>query len=128
MPAYLTLGANDPAQSHVFYDAVLKTIGWAALADFRGGWKCYSEAGKAEGFKFWVCPPFDGAAATAGNGSMLALPAHNRAEVDAFYQTAMAMGATDEGAPGIREIYSPTWYAAYLRDPSGNKLAVVFEG
>ena len=40
----------------------------------------------------------------------------------------MALGATDEGAPGIREIYSPTWYAAYMRDPSGNKLAVLFEG
>ncbi|MDB5660206.1 MAG: lactoylglutathione lyase [Cypionkella sp.] len=128
MPAYITLGANDPVIAHAFYDAVLKTIGWAAHADFPGGWKCYSEAGTGIGFKFWVCPPFNGEAASAGNGQMLGLPAHNRDEVDAFYATAMALGATDEGAPGIREIYSPTWYAAYLRDPSGNKLAVVFEG
>ena len=59
---------------------------------------------------------------------MLALPARSRAEVDAFYAAAMALGAMDEGAPGIRTLYSPTWYAAYLRDPAGNKLAVVYEG
>jgi len=127
MPAYLTLGTNDPAQSHAFYDAVLKTIGWAIQSDFPGGWRAYSEAGRSDTFKFWICPPFNGEAATAGNGTMLALPAHSRAEVDAFHATAMALGATDEGAPGLREIYSPTWYAAYLRDPSGNKIAVYCE-
>ncbi len=128
MPAYITLGANDPAQSHAFYDAVLKIIGWSAHADFPGGWKCYSEGGTGIGFKFWVAPPFNGEPASPGNGQMLCLPARNRAEVDGFHAAAMALGAKDEGAPGIREIYSPTWYAAYLRDPSGNKLAVMFEG
>lgn len=128
MPAYITLGTNDPAQSHAFYDAVLKTIGWAIQSDFPGGWRAYSEAGRSDGFKFWIAPPFNADAATPGNGTMLALPAHNRDEVDAFYAAAMALGAADEGAPGIRAIYSPTWYAAYLRDPSGNKLAVYFEG
>ena len=128
MPAYITLGVNDPVTAHAFYDAVLKTIGWAPRSDFPGGWKSYSEGGTEIGFFFWVCPPFNSEAATPGNGQMLALPAHNRDEVDAFYAAAIALGASDEGAPGLREIYSPTWYAAYLRDPSGNKLAVVFEG
>lgn len=128
MPAYVTLGAKDPAAAHAFYDAVLATIGWATQSDFPGGWRAYSEGGRSGVFKFWVCPPFDGEAASAGNGTMLALPARNRAEVDAFHATAMALGAQDEGAPGIRPAYSPTWYAAYLRDPTGNKLAVVFEG
>lgn len=128
MPAYVTLGTNDPAASHAFYDAVLGTIGWSTQSDFPGGWRAYSEGGRSDVFKFWVCPPFDGGTASAGNGSMLALPARSRAEVDAFYATAMALGATDEGAPGIRTLYSPTWYAAYLRDPTGNKLAVVYEG
>lgn len=123
---YMTIGAKDPALSHAFYDAVLATIGWSSHVTFDGGWKGYSQGGAGAGFSFWVCPPFDGAAATPGNGIMLALPAKSRAEVDAFYAAAMAQGATDEGAPGLREVYSPTWYAAYLRDPSGNKLAVVF--
>lgn len=128
MPAYVTLGAKDPAAAHAFYDAVLATIGWSVQSEFPGGWRAYSEGGRSEGFKFWVCPPFDGQAASAGNGQMLALPARSRAEVDAFYAAAMARGAVDEGAPGLRPIYSPTWYAAYLRDPTGNKLACVFEG
>jgi catechol 2,3-dioxygenase-like lactoylglutathione lyase family enzyme len=128
MPAYVTLGAKNPAASHEFYDAVMPIIGWAIQSDFPGGWRAYSEAGRDDVFKFWVCPPFDGHEAQAGNGQMLALPARNRDEVDAFYQTAMALGGTDEGAPGIRDAYGPTWYAAYLRDPSGNKLAVVFVG
>ena len=125
MSPYITLGAKDPATSHAFYQAALATIGWAAHAEFAGGWVAYSEAGRGEGFHFWVCPPFNGAPATAGNGVMLGLPARNRAEVDAFYQTALAQGGSDEGAPGLRAIYGPNWYAAYLRDPSGNKLAVV---
>ena len=125
MSPYITLGAKDPATSHAFYQAVLATIGWAAHAEFPGGWVAYSEAGCGEGFHFWVCPPFNGAPATAGNGVMLGLPARSRAEVDAFYQTALAQGGSDEGAPGLRALYGPNWYAAYLRDPSGNKLAVV---
>ena len=128
MPAYVTLGANDPVKAHQFYDAVLATIGWGVQSNFPGGWRAYSEGGKSGVFKFWVCPPFNGEAASAGNGTMLALPARSRAEVDSFYSTAMALGASDEGAPGIRLIYSPNWYAAYLRDPTGNKLAVIYEG
>ena len=128
MPAYVTLGAKDPAAAHAFYDAVLATIGWSVESDFPGGWRAYSEAGRSDGFKFWVCPPFDGQTASPGNGTMLALPARSRAEVDTFYAKAMALGATDEGGPGLRPIYSPNWYAAYLRDPTGNKIAVVFEG
>ena len=96
-------------------------------SDFPGGWRAYSEGGRSEGFKFWVCPPFNGEAASTGNGVMLGLPARSRAEVDAFHATAMALGATDEGAPGPRPVYSPTWYGAYLRDPSGNKLGIYFE-
>ena len=75
MPAYVTLGAKDPAAAHAFYDAVLATIGWSVQSDFPGGWRAYSEGGGSAGFKFWVCPPFDGQAASAGNGQMLALPA-----------------------------------------------------
>jgi catechol 2,3-dioxygenase-like lactoylglutathione lyase family enzyme len=123
----MTLGCTDPATAHAFYDAVLATIGWSVQSDFPGGWRAYSEGGRSEGFKFWVCPPFNGEAASTGNGVMLGLPARSRAEVDAFHATAMALGAADEGAPGPRPVYSPTWYGAYLRDPSGNKLGIYFE-
>lgn len=128
MPAYITLGTNDPAKSHAFYDAVMAIIGWSVQSDFPGGWRAYSEGGRSDVFKVWVCPPFDGSPAGVGNGVMLGLPARSRAEVDAFHAKALALGGTDEGAPGLRPIYSPTWYGAYVRDPSGNKLGLYFEG
>ena len=48
--------------------------------------------------------------------------------VDAFHAAALANGGTSEGAPGLRLLYNPDFYAAYVRDPDGNKLAVVCRG
>jgi len=127
MSAYVTLGANDSEASNAFYDAVLATIGWACHMSFPG-WRAYSEAGAGEGFVVWVAKPFDSAPATAGNGSMVGFFAKSRETVDAFYAAGMSSGGSDEGAPGPRPQYGPNWYAAYLRDPSGNKLAIVFNG
>jgi len=123
MTVYATVGAVDPAVSHAFYDAVLATIGWSSHADFPG-WRGYSKGGSGEGFVLWSCTPFDGAPATAGNGAMIGFFVDRRAEVDAFHAAAMAHGGGDDGAPGLRP-YGANWYAAYLRDPAGNKLAVV---
>jgi len=125
MSAYVTVGTNDPAKSNAFYDAVLATIGWKSHADFPG-WRAYSEGGDGKGFVLWVAKPFNKEAATAGNGSMVGFIAKSREEVDAFYAVAMANGGSDEGATGLRPHYGPHWYAAYLRDTAGNKLAIVF--
>ena len=123
MTVYATVGVVDPAVSHAFYDAVLPTIGWSSHADFPG-WRGYSKGGTGEGFVLWACLPFIGEAASAGNGSMIGFFVDSQAEVDAFHAAAMANGGSDEGAPGLRP-YGANWYAAYLRDPAGNKLAVV---
>ena len=76
----------------------------------------------------WVCTPFNGAPATAGNGAMVALWAKTWAQVDAFHAAALAQGGTSEGEPGLRLQYNPDFYAAYVRDPDGNKLAAVCRG
>lgn len=125
MPPYLTLGVNDTAAARAFYDAALATIGWSCHSEF-ADWRAYSPGGTGKDFILWVCTPFDGEAATAGNGTMLGLPARSRAEVDAFHTTSLAHGGHDEGAPGLRELYGPNWYAAYVRDPSGNKLGIYY--
>lgn len=124
MSAYMTVGAVDPAASNAFYDAVLTTIGWSRHADFPG-WRAYSEGGRGQGFVLWVAQPFDGKPATAGNGTMVGFFAKSHAAVDEFYRAAMQTGGSDEGAPGPRPHYGPKWYAAYMRDPAGNKLAIV---
>ena len=127
MEHYVTLGARDADASNRFYDAVMATIGWSSHMAFPG-WRAYSQGGSGKGLTVWICAPVDGQPASAGNGTMLGLAANTRTEVDAFHAAAMAHGGSDEGAPGPRPDYGPDWYAAYLRDPTGNKLAIVHNG
>jgi catechol 2,3-dioxygenase-like lactoylglutathione lyase family enzyme len=120
MGHYVTLGARDHDAACAFYDVVLATVGWAAHQDFPG-WRGYSEGGANDaGATLWVCRPFDGAAASSGNGTMMAFTVDDPAKVDAFHAAAMANGGSDEGAPGPRG--DGGFYAAYFRDPDGNKL------
>ena len=71
-----------------------------------------------------ITEPFNGETATAGNGNMIALQMEERDQVDAFYKKGLELGGTDEGAPGVRGDDGPmAFYAAYFRDPEGNKLA-----
>jgi catechol 2,3-dioxygenase-like lactoylglutathione lyase family enzyme len=55
----------------------------------------------------------------------VAIEADDHATVDAFYAAAMAAGGSDNGAPGIREHYHPTYYAAFVHDPDGNNVEAV---
>ncbi len=123
MGSYATVGATDSDRSNAFYDAVLATIGWRSHAGFPD-WRGYSQGGSGEGFVLWVCKPFDSSPATSGNGAMIGFFAASQGEVDAFHAAALAHGGADEGAPGPRP-YGANWYSAYVRDPAGNKLAIV---
>lgn len=124
MLLYVTLGTNDLARARAFYDPVLATLGLSCTKanDVEFG---YSD-GPDSPRQLWVVTPFDGKAANYGNGTMVALTAASRAAVDAFHTAALAHGGTDEGLPGLRP-YHPTFYAAYVRDPDGNKLSAVCE-
>ena len=119
MIAYSTLGVNDMDRAIGFYDSVFAPLG--AVRDTTSPtWTGYSRAGDRA--KFFLTRPFDRAAATSGNGIMLAFLGEDRAAIDAFHAAAMANGGTDEGPPGVREGMNPVFYAAYVRDPDGNKL------
>lgn len=124
MLGYVTIGAKDFDQGVAFYDAVLGPLNWKRFANY-GTFAGYGPDGASDGQSVWVCKPFDGGEARAGNGIMVAFQASDHAQVHAFHEAAMAAGGSDEGGPGPRPDYGPTWYAAYLRDPTGNKLAVV---
>ena len=69
---------------------------------------------------FSVMKPFDGQAASVGNGTMVALAAKDPEQVQALHAKALALGGQDEGAPGPR---GTGFYGAYFRDLDGNKLA-----
>jgi catechol 2,3-dioxygenase-like lactoylglutathione lyase family enzyme len=121
---YTTLGVSDLDRSAAFYDAVFATIGYPRFQESEEfpSWGPDYDGGVS----FAICRPFDGQPPSAGNGAMIALRAANEAEVIAFHAAALAHGGTCEGPPGVRERYAPSFFAAYLRDPDGNKLACVF--
>jgi catechol 2,3-dioxygenase-like lactoylglutathione lyase family enzyme len=121
MIGYITIGAKDGEASGKFYDAVFGAIGnERKFAD--GGWIGYGPK-EGEASDVYVCPPFDGQAATFGNGMMIGFNAGSKADVDAAHKAGLAHGGTDEGKPGFRPPEKETWYGAYLRDPTGNKIA-----
>ncbi|MQB44082.1 VOC family protein [Rhizobium sp. ICMP 5592] len=124
MLLYVTLGSNDIPRARGFYDAVLPILGYRRQreSDEEIG---YAADGDVR-CRFWVVVPYDHRAATIGNGSMVALHAESRADVDAFHTAALAHGGTDEGKPGLRSFHA-NFYAAYVRDPDGNKLSAVCE-
>ena len=77
--------------------------------------------------KILICGPADSQLARAGNGVMVGLHAESPEHVDAFHAAAMANGGADQGAPGPRPDYGEGYYLAYVRDPTGNKLAAFFK-
>ena len=74
---------------------------------------------------FSVQTPEIGRPATPGNGVHIAFQAPDRETIRRFYQTALAHGGYDEGAPGIRENYNANYYGAFVRDLDGNKIEAV---
>jgi catechol 2,3-dioxygenase-like lactoylglutathione lyase family enzyme len=121
----ITLGTNDLPRAIRFYQAVMAVLGQQRLPDEAEGWAGWAP-GPAQGVALWLCPPFDGAPATVGNGTMVTLRATSAAQVRAFHAAGLAHGGTDAGPPGLRAAYRPDFYVAYLRDPDGHKLACVF--
>ena len=117
MIGYVTVGVRDMDRAKAFYGELLAELNAKLVVDM-GRLALYGNApGKP---MFGICLPYDGVAAQPGNGVMVALPVAANEQVDALHARALALGATDEGAPGLR---MPTFYGAYVRDPDGNKLA-----
>lgn len=117
---HLSIGVADIRRSAPFYDAVLAAIGFV---------RKWSD-GDAIGYG----PPEGGdpvmivekaGAAPPGPGFHLAFNAADHGSVDAFHAAGVAHGGTDNGAPGLRAHYSPTYYASFLIDPDGWHLEAV---
>lgn len=117
MIGYVTLGSNDLPRAWAFYDALMAVVGGKRFF----GDERFQTFGM-ESPCLGVCRPFNDQAASAGNGTMVALRMPGRAAVDRLYGKALALGGADEGAPGIRGDEESDFYAAYFRDLDGNKL------
>ena len=118
---HLSLGVADLDRSQAFYDRVLATLGIKRHSNFPGA------AGygvKPDGASFWIGERGRG----PDSGTHVAFTAENRETVNAFHEAALAAGGRDNGAPGPREIYHPTYYGAFVLDPDGNNIEAVFHG
>jgi catechol 2,3-dioxygenase-like lactoylglutathione lyase family enzyme len=73
---------------------------------------------------FWIAERGRG----PDSGTHVAFRAPDNATVDAFHEAALAAGGRDNGGPGIREIYHPTYYGAFVLDPDGNNVEAVCHG
>ena len=123
MIGYVTLGTNDIDRAAEFYDALLQEIGAGRFmeTDTFIAWAVGPDKPALS-----VTKPFDGKAASVGNGVMVALAVDSQDKVNALYQKGIDLGGTDEGAPGPRG--DGGFYAAYFRDLDGNKLNAFYMG
>lgn len=119
MLSYATVGSNDLDRTIPFYTDLLQTQGVTKLFDHPRGGVLFGKDGRPV---LGVLTPFDRAAASVGNGSMVAFDLPTREAVDAFHAKALALGGSCEGAPGER---GPGFYMSYFRDPEGNKFCAV---
>lgn len=118
MIGYITIGSNDLTRATGFFDPLFSALeGSRAYAlDHQIAWGFGAKTPLIV-----VTLPFDGRAATPGNGTMVALMAKDHAQVDAVHALALSLGGADEGAPGAR---GARFYGGYFRDLDGNKFNV----
>ncbi|MEO6012769.1 MAG: VOC family protein [Devosia sp.] len=115
---HVALATGDYDKSIAFYTAALKPLGIVPMMSF-------DEGGKTTGFGdampfLWV-----GDGGALSGRLHIALSAKSHAEVDAFHAAAIAAGGTDNGPPGLRTHYHPTYYAAFVLDPDGHNIEAV---
>ncbi len=126
MIGYVTVGVDDLGKAECFYSAFLHSLGYQLAVSAEGlSYSMAAASGQGhEAPDFYVKPPFDGNAASAGNGTMVAFKVATQQKVRELHAAALAAGGRNEGDPGFRAAYSATFYVGYLRDPQGNKVAL----
>jgi catechol 2,3-dioxygenase-like lactoylglutathione lyase family enzyme len=117
---HVSVAVRDLGVSARFYEAVLATLGFAKL-DARpatiGFGKAYPE--------FWINLRGELAPVAAGSGAHVCFRARTTEVVDAFHSAALAAGGADDGKPGLRPQHGDGYYAAFVRDPDGNRIEAV---
>ena len=115
---HVGLNVRDYAASRAFYEQALAPLGYTVQMAFEEWNACAFGRDGHPGF--WVAQrePY-------GTGTHVAFAVDDRGAVDAFHAAALAAGGADNGGPGLREHYHPTYYAAFVHDPDGNNVEAV---
>lgn len=114
MLSYVMVGTNDLARALNFYDSLMPELGAKRMMELPRG----VMYGNGAGAMFGVVTPFNGEAASSGNGTMMTFAVKNEQEITRLHALALSLGAQDEGAPGVRGPF----FCAYFRDLDGNKF------
>jgi catechol 2,3-dioxygenase-like lactoylglutathione lyase family enzyme len=117
---HLGIDVSDFDESRAFYERALAPLGMEVVMEPFSGLAGF---GPTEGMRkpyFWI-----GTRHEPQSGVHVAFTASDRASVDAFHAAALAAGAKDNGGPGVREIYHPHYYGAFVLDPDGNNVEAV---
>jgi catechol 2,3-dioxygenase-like lactoylglutathione lyase family enzyme len=120
---HISIGVTDLKASTAFYEEVLSHLDYE-LRDPRAKTSGFGRRGKSHS-EFWLNARPGMAKVPADSGTHICLRTKSADAVKAFYEAAVRLGATDDGAPGIRSHYSENYYAAFIRDFDGNKIEVV---
>ncbi|NQV20637.1 MAG: VOC family protein [Rhodospirillales bacterium] len=117
---HVSIGVRDLVAAGFFYDATLATLEMTRLYD-RPDTIGYGK----EHPEFWLNARDDLPPPALDTGVHVCLRARSTSAVDAFYAAGLSNGATDDGPPGLRPQYDPRYYAAFLRDPDGNRIEAI---
>jgi len=119
---HTNLMVSDLARSKTFYAKALAPLGYELMMEFAG-----AQTGGADAAGFGAGKPDLWLVQGRPNDPAIhvAFAAKNRAEVDAFYNAALAAGGSDNGPPGIRAHYHPDYYGAFVLDPDGHNIEAV---
>lgn len=117
---HISIGVKDLKASTAFYDAALKPLGYTRLYEGAHG-----IAYGAKRPQLWLDQSPRPVPADPRSGLHLCFKAASRAAVDAFHAAALTMGGKDNGAPGLRPQYTPTYYAGFIFDPDGYRIEAV---
>lgn len=112
---HIGIGVSDLALSRAFYEQALRPLDYELMLEFPGAIG-FGAAGKPD---FWLVEQ------SPGDPLHVAFKAADRAAVDAFHAAGLAAGGQDNGAPGVRELYHPSYYGAYVLDPDGHNVEAV---
>ncbi len=130
MFSHVTVGCKDINLAKTFYDAILIPLGMKRReVTPDGGPPSACWVGNLNELpRFYVYVPIDGKPSSVGNGSMVAFLSPTIDAVNEAYSAGMWAKGSDEGKPGMRDRYGDNYYGAYLRDPEGNKIHIVYRG
>jgi catechol 2,3-dioxygenase-like lactoylglutathione lyase family enzyme len=110
---HMGIAVTDLEKSVAFYKQALAPLGYELIMSIQNQFAGFGIAGKPD---FWI------GAGKPTDRIHVAFRANGRATVKKFYEAAIAAGGKDNGAPGIREIYHPEYYGAFVLDPDGHNI------